>query len=73
MNRWALVEASLCLEELDALKQTAKLILPTATRGKELFENKRAAPYLLFIPCQSAEIIQRTKHGTCKDATCAKS
>lgn len=55
-----LIESTLCLKELDALKESAILVLPATTGGEELLKGERSATYLLLAPCKTAEIVQRT-------------
>lgn len=68
-----LLEAALRLKEFDTLKNAAKLILPTAASGEELFQDQRPAGNLVLIPCQSAEIIERAQDGCSQDAARAQS
>ena len=63
-----LVEASFGLKHLHSFKHSAKLVLPSATCSQHLLQCRGTSSYLTLVPRQAAEVIQRTKHGGCKNA-----
>ena len=67
-----LVEATRCLQQLDATQDTTKLVLPATTGGEQLFEDERTTAYLVLIPCQRAEVVDSSQDGRCQDAAGAK-
>ena len=67
-----LIKTRLSLQELYAMQDAAKLVLPSATSGEELLEDESAIAYCGLVPSEMAEIAERTQDGGCKNATCAK-
>lgn len=60
----SLAEAALGLQKLDARQESAELVLPSASRGEELFEDECAMTYFCLVPSQSAEVAQCTEYGS---------
>ena len=67
-----LMESALGFEQFHACEQAAELVLPTAARREELFENQRATANLVFVPRKTAEIAQRAQNRACENGTRAE-
>ena len=68
-----LVEAAFGLQQFHSMQQTAKLVLPSASGRQHLFEHQCAVPYLVFIPPEPTEVVQRAQHGRRQQAAGSQS
>ncbi len=68
-----LVEARLRLQQFHTVQQSAKLVLPSASCGEELFQHQGAPAYLALVPSQSAKLAERPEHGGGQHAAGAQS
>ena len=55
------------------MENAAKLVLPTAAGGEQLFENEGAVAHGGLVPSQTAEVGERTEHRGCQNTARSQS